>query len=72
MRAGDRFYVRYEHGFTAAGNAIGVGRVMWAELRTKAKGTIAIYRFRTHDKVERFYSPTARSATPPRCACRWT
>ena len=44
--AGDRFYVRYQQTFTAEGTPIGVGRVMWAELRTKAKGTIALHRFR--------------------------
>ena len=43
---GDRFYVRYERSYTADGNAVGVGRVLWAELRTAAKGTVAIHRFR--------------------------
>src|SRR5580700_5869744 len=42
VAAGDGFYVRYEQVFTAEGTPIGVGRVMWAELRTKAKGTIAL------------------------------
>ena len=54
VQPGDRFYVRYEQTFTAEGAAIGIGRVLWAELRTKAKGTVAIHRFRTHDKTERF------------------
>jgi murein DD-endopeptidase MepM/ murein hydrolase activator NlpD len=46
LRDGDRFYVRYERTFTIEGNPMGVGRVLWAELRTQAKGTLAIHRFR--------------------------
>ena len=42
---GDRFYVRYEQAFTAAGDPIAVGRVLWAEVKTAAKGTIALHRF---------------------------
>jgi murein DD-endopeptidase MepM/ murein hydrolase activator NlpD len=64
VQRGDRFYVRYEHAFTAEGAAIGVGRVLWAELRTKAKGTIAVHRFRTRDHVERFYLANGQAATP--------
>ena len=41
VQRGDRFYVRYEQQFTAAGAAVGVGRVLSTELRTQAKGTIA-------------------------------
>jgi murein DD-endopeptidase MepM/ murein hydrolase activator NlpD len=65
LRADDRFYVRYEQTFTADGASVGVGRVLWAELRTKARGTIAIYRFRTRDKVERFWLANGQAATPP-------
>ena len=64
VQRGDRFYVRYEQQFTAAGAAVGVGRVLSAELRTQANGTIAIHRFRTRDQVERFYLPNGQSATP--------
>jgi len=46
LRDGDGFYVRYERTFTVDGTPIGVGRVLWAELRTQAKGTLAIHRFR--------------------------
>src|SRR5258708_19531846 len=46
LRDGDGFYVRYERAFTIDGNPMGVGRVLWAELRTAAKGTLAIHRFR--------------------------
>ena len=65
VQPGDRFYVRYEQTFTAEGAPIGIGRVLWAELRTKAKGTIAIHRFRTRDKTERFWLANGQQATPP-------
>jgi len=64
VRDGDRFYVRYEQTFTIEGAPIGVGRVLWAELRTAAKGTVAIHRFRTRDKAERFWLANGQSATP--------
>ena len=65
VQPGDRFHVRYEQTFTAAGAPIGIGRVMWAELRTKAKGTVAIYRFRSRDKTERFWLANGQATTPP-------
>jgi murein DD-endopeptidase MepM/ murein hydrolase activator NlpD len=65
VQPGDRFHVRYEQTFTAEGAPIGIGRVLWAELRTKAKGTVAIHRFRTHDKTERFWLANGQQATPP-------
>jgi murein DD-endopeptidase MepM/ murein hydrolase activator NlpD len=46
LRDGDKFYVRYERTFTIDGTPIGVGRVLWAELRTQAKGTLSLHRFR--------------------------
>jgi len=46
VREGDRFYVRYERTFTIDGTPVGAGRVLWAELRTQAKGTLALHRFR--------------------------
>jgi murein DD-endopeptidase MepM/ murein hydrolase activator NlpD len=65
VQPGDRFYVRYEQTFTAEGAPIGIGRVLWAELRTKAKGTVSIHRFRSHDKAERFWLANGQQATPP-------
>ena len=62
---GDRFYVRYQQTFTAEGTPIGVGRVLWAELRTKAKGTIALHRFRPQGGVERLWLASGEAATPP-------
>jgi murein DD-endopeptidase MepM/ murein hydrolase activator NlpD len=65
VAAGDHFYIRYEQAFTAEGTPIGVGRVMWAELRTKAKGTIALHRFRPQGGVERLWLAGGEAATPP-------
>jgi len=65
VAAGDRFYIRYEQAFTAEGTPIGVGRVMWAELGTKAKGTIALHRFRPQGGVERLWLASGEIATPP-------
>ncbi|MFO1161691.1 MAG: M23 family metallopeptidase [Reyranellaceae bacterium] len=63
LQPGDRLYVRYEQAFTAEGVPVDVGRVLWAELRTKAKGTIAIHRFRTRDHGERFWLTNGQAAT---------
>src|SRR4029077_20609497 len=65
LAAADQFYVRYEQAFTAEGTPIGVSRVMWAELRTKAKGTIALYRFRPQGGVERLWLASGEAATLP-------
>jgi murein DD-endopeptidase MepM/ murein hydrolase activator NlpD len=66
LRDGDRFYVRYERDFTAAGAPIGVGKVLWAELRTEAKGTLSIHRFRTgKPAVERFWLSSGQSVVAP-------
>lgn len=65
IRAGDRFYVRYTQAFTLEGAPIGVGQVLWAELRTAARGTIAIHRFRTREKAECFWLVNGLEATPP-------
>jgi murein DD-endopeptidase MepM/ murein hydrolase activator NlpD len=65
VQPGDRFHVRYEQTFTAEGVPMGIGRVMWAELRTKAKGAVSIHRFRSRDKTERFWLANGQAATPP-------
>ncbi|MBX9945843.1 MAG: hypothetical protein K2Y40_17305, partial [Reyranella sp.] len=65
VRDGDRFHVRYEQSFTAADAPIGVGRLLWLELRTAAKGTVAIHRFRTRDGSDRFWLANGQAATPP-------
>ncbi|MGD9883504.1 MAG: M23 family metallopeptidase [Reyranella sp.] len=65
IRTGDRLHVRYEQAFTAEGVAIDVGRVLWAELRTRSKGTIAIHRFRTRDQGDGFWLANAQAAVAP-------
>lgn len=65
LQTGDRLYVRYEQAFTAEGVAIGIGRVLWAELRTRSKGTIAIHRFRTREHGERFWLANGQAAIAP-------
>jgi len=64
VRDGDRFHVRYEQTFTAAGAALDVGRVLWVELRT-TKGAVAIHRFGTRDGADRFWLTNGQAATPP-------
>jgi murein DD-endopeptidase MepM/ murein hydrolase activator NlpD len=53
--AGDRFYVRYRQGFTVDGTPIGTAQLIWLELRTTAKGTIALHRFRPKDGSEQLW-----------------
>ena len=50
---GDAFYVRWEQTYTVDGHPIGVGRVLWMELRTPAGATIAIHRFRPREGGDR-------------------
>jgi len=67
LRDGDRFYVRYERRFTAAGDAIEAGRVLWAELDTQAKGKVSIHRFRPGQPTsDRFWLSTGENTAAPR------
>jgi murein DD-endopeptidase MepM/ murein hydrolase activator NlpD len=63
VAAGDRFYVRYEQTFTALGAPIGVARVLWLEVFTKAKGPVAIHRFRPPGGAECFWLANGEAAT---------
>jgi murein DD-endopeptidase MepM/ murein hydrolase activator NlpD len=66
IREGDRFYVRYEQAFTAAGDPIEVGRVLWAEIKTAAKGTLALHRFRPANAAqESFWLTNGQGTLPP-------
>ena len=65
VAADDRFHVRYEQTFTALGAPIGVARVLWAELVTRAGGPVAIHRFRPPGGVERFWLANGEAATAP-------
>jgi murein DD-endopeptidase MepM/ murein hydrolase activator NlpD len=64
IATGDRFHVRYEQTFTLAGERIGVGRVLWLELVTQAKGTIAIHRFQPKGSIEQFWFADGQPASP--------
>ena len=62
VKAGDLFWVHYEQEYTVEGDPIGIGRVVWAELRTAAKGTVAIHRFRVgKSSAEPFWLATGQS-----------
>ena len=65
IAAGDHFYIRYKQMFTAEGAPIGVGSVTWAEIVTRARGTIAIHRFRPPGGIERFWLANGEAATAP-------
>jgi murein DD-endopeptidase MepM/ murein hydrolase activator NlpD len=65
LQDGDGFHVRYEETFTIEDQPIGIARVMSAEVRTAAKGTIAVYRFRDRDGIEQFWLPGGQAAFAP-------
>jgi murein DD-endopeptidase MepM/ murein hydrolase activator NlpD len=67
-RGGDAFFVRWEQTYSAEGDPIGVGRVLWAELRRPAGDTIAIHRFRPREGSEQFFLTSGEAATPPAIA----
>src|SRR5262245_61431302 len=65
VKAGDLFWVHYEQEYTIGGDPVGIGRVLWAELRTAAKGTVAIHRFRAgKSSADPFWLATGQSAEP--------
>jgi murein DD-endopeptidase MepM/ murein hydrolase activator NlpD len=63
--SGDRFYVRYRQTFTGEGTPLGTGRLLWAELRTTAKGTIGLHRFRGQDGREGLWLGNGELAGAP-------
>jgi murein DD-endopeptidase MepM/ murein hydrolase activator NlpD len=65
IQNGDYFYIRHEETFTSGGDRIGVGRVMWLEINTKAKGTIAIHRFQPKGGEDQFWLPDGQAVAPP-------
>ena len=52
----DRFYVRYEQAFTLEGAPIGIGRVLWIELRLASKRIVAVHRFRQRKGPDVFWT----------------
>jgi murein DD-endopeptidase MepM/ murein hydrolase activator NlpD len=65
IHTGDRFHLRHEQAFTLAGHRIGVGRVLWLEVVTTAKGTVAIHRFQPKGGIEQFWLANGQAAAPP-------
>ncbi len=60
--AGDRFYVRYRQPFTVDGTPIGTAQLIWLELRTTAKGTVALHRFRPNGGTEQLWLANGEAA----------
>jgi murein DD-endopeptidase MepM/ murein hydrolase activator NlpD len=65
---GDRFHVSWEQTFTVNGDPIGVGRVLWLELRPLAGTTAAIHRFKPSQGGEQFFLTSGQAARPPALA----
>ena len=65
LRDGDHFYMRWEQAFTLEDRPTGDGRLLWAELRTKAKGTITVQRFRPRDGKEQLFLANGKAAAVP-------
>ena len=65
---GDAFYVSWEQTYTIEGNPIGVGRVLWMELRTESGATTAIHRFQPREGGEQFFLAGGEAAKPPAVA----
>ncbi|MEI6203015.1 MAG: hypothetical protein WCP68_13785, partial [Enhydrobacter sp.] len=55
LREGDHFYLRWEQTFALDGESAGDARLVWVELKTKAKGTIVVQRFKPRDGDEQFF-----------------
>jgi murein DD-endopeptidase MepM/ murein hydrolase activator NlpD len=63
---GDGFYVRYERSFTSVDTALETDRILWIELRTAAKGSLALHRFRpASNDMETFWLSSGRGAAKP-------
>ena len=67
---GDTFAVGYRQEYTVEGHPIGVAEVMWAALRTAARGTLSVHRFRAARSArERLWLANGTAATP--ASVRW-
>lgn len=68
-QAGDGFYVRWEQTYAAEGQAIGTGRVLWAEVEPSEGGrAISVHRFRPREGGEKFFLASGEAATQPAMA----
>jgi murein DD-endopeptidase MepM/ murein hydrolase activator NlpD len=61
----DTFHVRYEQSFTGDGREVGTGRIVSAEIETRAKGRIAFYRFRPVRGAEQLWLSNGVSLAEP-------
>jgi murein DD-endopeptidase MepM/ murein hydrolase activator NlpD len=62
---GDAFYVRWTQTYTIAGDPIGVGHVLWLELRRKSGAILALHRFQPREGGAQFFLAGGEAATPP-------
>jgi murein DD-endopeptidase MepM/ murein hydrolase activator NlpD len=65
---GDGFYVRWEQTYAAEGQAIGVGRVLWAELAPANGHPVSVHRFRPREGGAALFLASGEAATPPAMA----
>ncbi len=66
LHDGDHFYLRWEQPFTLDGQPTGDSRLVWAELRTKTRGTIVLQRLRPRDGEEQLFLTSGQAAAPPK------
>lgn len=64
VQPGDTFYVRYAETRNPRGAVI-ASRLLWAEFRTRAKGSVAVHRFRGRDHSEQLWLADGQAARPP-------
>lgn len=62
VQPGDRFRICYEQSFTVQGQKVGVGRLVWAELRTRHKGDVGVHRFHALRHSETLWLTTGQAA----------
>jgi hypothetical protein len=65
---GDAFFVHWEQTYTIDGHPIGIGRVLWTELRLADGSIFAVHRFRPREGGEQFFLTNGEAATPPAIA----
>jgi murein DD-endopeptidase MepM/ murein hydrolase activator NlpD len=64
VQSGDAFHVRYAETRTPRGAVI-TRRLLWAEFRTKIKGSVAVHRFPGRDHREQLWLANGQAARPP-------
>lgn len=64
VRTGDRFDLGFDQVFALDGTPTGEGRLLWAELTTATRGTVAVHRFRPRTGAEQFWLAGGKAAGP--------